>query len=165
MKRNFFLLPLLTLGYFFTGCQNKQQNASGTSKSDSATQKTAAVSENVPEFRKEIKKEPVAAFKEKTDDPLNDWYFSVRIFETKKTFDYVLKMQFEEIKGEDTLKLPDFGTEPKPELRKGKDKYSCIVGFLDRDNKFREYKLVYVKDGSELKLQTLNHYSVVSVDK
>jgi len=72
-------------------------------------------------------------------------------------------MQFEEIRGEDTLILPNFGFIPKPILRKGKDKYACIIGFMDKENKFREYKLVYVKDGSRLKLVTLNHYSVVSV--
>jgi hypothetical protein len=55
-----------------------------------------------------------------------------RLFETEKTFRYLLKMQFEEIKGEDTLKLPNFGIDPKPELRKGKDKYSCVIGFIDR---------------------------------
>jgi hypothetical protein len=119
---------------------------------------------DISEFRKEVKKAAVGVYKEKTDNPLNDWYFSVRLFETEKTFQYLLKMQFEEIRGEDTLTLPNFGVNPKPELRKGKDKYSCIIGFIDRENKFREYKLVSVKDGSELKLTTLNHYSVVTVE-
>ena len=162
MKQSLFLL--LTLAYF-TSCRQNENNKSVTSKSDNASHKNSSSAENVPEHRKEIKKEAVAVYKEKTDDPLNDWYFTVRLFETDKTFNYVLKMQFEEIKGEDTLTIPNFGIDPKPELRKGKDKYSCIIGFIDRDNKFREYKLVYVKDGSQLKLTTLNHYSVVSAEK
>jgi hypothetical protein len=115
----------------------------------------------VPEYRKEIKQSPVAVFKEKTNNPLNDWYFSVQLYETKKTFYYLLKMRFEEVTGEDTLKLPDFDIEPKPALVKGKDPFSCIIGFYDKENKFREYKLVSVKEGRELKLTTLNHYTVV----
>ena len=70
-------------------------------------------------------------------------------------------MQFEEIRGEDTLKLPDFGIEPKPEIRKGIGRFSCIIGFIDKDQSFREYKLVSVKDGRELKLTTLKHYAIV----
>ena len=118
-----------------------------------------AVTRN-PEYRKIVKKEPVATYQEKTDNPLNNWYFTVKIFETPKTMEYLLTMQFEEVKGQDTLDLPDFGTPPIPVLQKGKDKYSCIVGFMDNHNKFLEYKLVYVKDGNTLKLTTLKHYSV-----
>jgi len=165
MKRNFLLLPFLITGYFFTSCHQNQNSAVPAIKTDSSSHASTPPSENIPEYRREVKKEAVVEYKEKTDDPLNDWYFSVRLYETQKTFDYLLKMQFEEIRGQDTLVLPNFGIDPKPELRKGKDKYSCIIGFIDRENKFREYKLVYVKDGSKLKLTTLNHYSVVSVEK
>jgi hypothetical protein len=119
---------------------------------------------DIPEFRKEVKKEPVAGYKEKINDPLNNWYFSVQLFETPQTFKYLIKMQYEEVRGEDTLKLPDFGLEPQPVLQKGNDKYSCIIGFMDRDKKFREYKLVSVS-GNELKLTTLNHYSVVETSQ
>jgi len=163
MKNILFAIPFLMTTYFFAGCHQNPNETKG-SKSGRSTDKVDQM-ENVPTVRAIVKKEAVAEFKERTDNPLNNWYFSVRLFETAKTFDYVLKMQFEEIRGEDTLRLPNFGVAPKPELRKGKDKYSCIIGFLDRNNKFREYKLVYIKDGSELKLTTLNHYSIVSVEK
>jgi len=121
---------------------------------------TDGSSGDIPEFRNEVKQEPVAELKEKINDPLNNWYFSVQLFETHKTFKYLIKMQYEEVSGEDTLTLPDFGLEPKPELQNGKDKYSCIIGFRDKENKFREYKLVSVS-GNELKITTLKHYSVV----
>ena len=71
-------------------------------------------------------------------------------------------MQYQEIRGEDTLKIPDFGVEPKPAIQKGKDRYSCIIGFMDNENKFREYKLVSVRNGQELKLTTINYYTVVN---
>src|SRR5580765_9078266 len=118
MKRKFLYVSLIVSLYLFPCCHQSQSSSS--SKNDSASQVHYS-SDDIPEFRKQVKKEAVAVYKEKTDDPLNDWYFSVRLFETEKTFRYLLKMQFEEIKGEDTLKLPNFGIDPKPELRKGKD--------------------------------------------
>ncbi|MFM9910567.1 MAG: hypothetical protein ACKVOW_14540 [Chitinophagaceae bacterium] len=118
----------------------------------------------IPEFRKEIKKEPIASYQEKTDNPLNNWYFRVSIFETPKTFHYLLKLQFEEIIGTDTLKLPNFGTLPEPVIHKGPEKYSCIIGFLDIDKKFREYKKVYVKN-NVLKITAIKHYSVATYQK
>ena len=117
----------------------------------------------VPETRKHINEAAVVEFKEKTGDALNDWYFLVQLFETSETFQYRIKLQFEEIRAEDTIRFPNFGIWPKPQIQKGKDKFSCIIGFLDQDNKFREYKLVSVKDGNALKISALAHYSVVPV--
>ena len=111
--------------------------------------------------RSEINKEAVATFSKKTDNPLNDWYFRVNIYETPSTFKYLMRMQFEEIRGDDTLKIPNLGIEPKPVIKPGKELYSCIVGFLDKDGNFREYKKVYVKNNS-LKVTTIRHYSVRS---
>lgn len=118
----------------------------------------------IPEFRKEIRSEAIVVYKEKTDNPLNDWYFRVSLFETSRTFHYLMKLEFEEIRGTDTLKLPNFGTLPRPVIQKGPEKYSCIIGFLDKDNKFREYKKVYVKNNS-LKVTAIKHYSVATYQR
>ncbi len=117
----------------------------------------------IPQFRDTVSKQPVAQHVEKVDNPLNDWYFSVKLYETPKTFHYLIKLRFEEIQGEDTLKLPNFGTLPKPVIQKGSEKYSCIIGFMDKENKFREYKKVYVQ-GSRLKITALKHYAVATYD-
>jgi len=155
------IIVLLHYSLFFISCHLKHQNDS--SQADSIARPAIInSSNNIPEFRKEIKKEPVIEYKEKTDNPLNNWYFSVKLYETQKTYYYLMKLQFEEVKGEDTLKLPNFGYEPKPVIQKGKDKYSCIVGFMDDQNKFREYKLVHVEDGDHLKVTTLKHYAVAT---
>ena len=130
-----------------------------TTRSDSGAASALAATP-VDENRSAIKRQPAAEFKEKTDNPLNDWYFSVRLFETAKTFKYLVKMQFEELRGEDTLVLPNFGVEPRPVIKKGTEPYSCIIGFLDKDDQFREYKKVYVKEGRTLRLTTLYHYQV-----
>jgi hypothetical protein len=161
MQKNRVVFLFIYLSCSFFSCHSNNQ--SNQSPTDSANKPVVInPADNIPEFRGEIKAGPVAAYKEKTDNPLNDWYFSVEIYETKKTFDYLMKLQFEEIRGEDTLRLPNVGNEPKPVIQKGKDKYSCIVGFMDNENKFREYKLVHVENSSHLKVTTLKHYSVTS---
>ena len=113
----------------------------------------------IPEYRDSVSKKPIEEHREKVDNPLNDWYFSVKLYETPKTFHYVVKLKFEELEGEDTLKLPNFGTLPKPVIKKGKDQYSCIIGFLDKGGNFREYKKVHVV-ANHLKITTLKHYAV-----
>lgn len=117
--------------------------------------------EKIPMYRTAVSTEPVAEYKQKTENPLNDWYFSVKLFETPKTFQYVMKLKYEEMEGDDTLFLPNVGTMPKPVIQEGEDKYSCIVGFMDNHNEFREYKKVYVKN-DELKVTSLKHYSVAT---
>ena len=113
--------------------------------------------DTIPKIRKEVSSKPIAAFEEKTENPLNDWYFRVKIYETARTFRYVMKMQYEEINGTDTLKLPNQGIWPTVQIRKGEEKYSCIIGFLDKDGQFREYKKVYVKE-NVLKVKVLKSY-------
>ena len=115
----------------------------------------------VPMYRDSLKKDVVAEYRVKTDNPLNDWYFSVRLFETRKTFHYLIRLEYEEITGTDTLRLPNFGTMPEPVIRKGPEQYSCIIGFLDKDKQFREYKKVYVKN-DVLKITALKHYAVAT---
>ncbi len=120
---------------------------------------TRSPADKIPAFRKDINKKPVASYKEKTENPLNEWYFKVELYETEKTFHYLMKLEYEEIRGIDTLKLPNFGTLPVPVIQKGPEQYSCIVGFLDKDKKFREYKKVYVKN-NVLKVTAIKHYAV-----
>lgn len=123
------------------------------------TKEVVNPADKVPSERKEVKKEAVASYRVKTDDPLNDFYFGVQLFETKKTFHYLMKLEFETIDGKDTLRLPNFGTMPEPVIRKGPEKYSAIIGFMDKDKQFREYKKVYVA-GNKLKVTALKHYGV-----
>jgi len=161
MKKNIAVYSTTLFFILLFSCHSNNQ--SNTLQTDSASNPVVInPASTIPEFRKVVKAEPVAEYKEKTDNPLNDWYFSVKLFETEKTFNYLMKLQFEEIAGEDTLRLPNLGIEPKPVIQKGKDKYSCIIGFMDNENKFREYKLVHVENNNHLKVTALKHYSVAS---
>ena len=158
-------MKIFSIIFFFSNllisCSEPQKHETSNQGSESNKKPLTVV---IPEFRETVRKEPVALHEEKVDNPLNDWYFSVRLYETPKTFQYLIKLKFEELQGEDTLKLPNFGTIPKPAIEKGNEKYSCIIGFLDKENKFREYKKVYVK-GNQLKITSLKHYAVAAYER
>ena len=158
LLRNFYnAIPLLILSILIS-CQNSQKKEKiSEKKKDRVISKTPYINP----VRDEVRKQAVVSYSEKIDNPLNDWYFRVELFETKNSFHYLVKLQYEEIRGTDTLKLPNFGRMPEPVIKKGEEQYSCIIGFLDKEDKFREYKKVYVKD-NVLKITTLRHYSVRS---
>ena len=138
-------------------------NGEPANSPDSPTAKRPALStfKRNPERREHVKKDPVAEYRIRTDDPLNEMYFSVRLYETPMTMKYLARVEFEGITGEDTIRLPDMGMPPHPVLQKGPEKYSCIIGLLDNKKAFRELKKVYVTEkGRQLKITTLKHYIV-----
>lgn len=139
---------------------NNTPGAAGNNGHDSIVNNTEAVSET----RNVVKTTPVANYHEKVGNALNDWSFDIKVYETSKTFYYLMKVKYEEMAVSDTLKIPNAGFKPVIELHPGKGKYACIVGFLDKDHKFRDYKLVSVQD-NQLKIKVLNHYGVYSVVK
>ena len=64
----------------------------------------------------------------------------------------------------DTLRVPNFGIQPNVEIKKGDSvRPSCIVGFLDKEKKFRESKLIYFQ-GNKLRVRVLRYYAVYQSD-
>ncbi len=120
---------------------------------------TFITNDTIPEMRSKINPLPVATYSKPVNDPLNDWKFAVSVSETKYRFNYVLRMQYKEMDESDTLRIPNFGTEPVVEIHKGENDYSCIVGFLDKKKEFKEYKKVAIK-GQQMTYTTLKRYFV-----
>ncbi len=148
---------LIIISCFLLSCNN---NKPSEEKND-----TIVINhDTVPDIRTNIKSTPIVTYQEKVKDELNDWNFSVQIFETKQTFHFLMKVKYKEVFGTDTLKIPNFGINPTIEIHQGKEKNSCIVGFFDKKNIFREYKLVAVKD-DQLQIKTLKHYGVYNTTK
>jgi hypothetical protein len=172
MKRSFSSLTLMAF-LLLSACHSLVGDKTGSGDSAKQTGKDSFLVDpsnprlpapkHNPEYRAVVRKEPIAEYTEKTHDALNRGDFTVRLFETSKTMYYLAKMEFEGLPGEDTIKFPDIGAAPHPVLQKGKDPYSCIIGLLDNDQRFRELKLVYVTDhGNQLKIRTLKHYVVMN---
>ena len=113
--------------------------------------------------RTSVNKNPVKEYSEKVPDSLNDWYYKVQVFETDSTFNYLVKMQYKEVTGEQIIRIPNLGYEPKPELKKGYYDKTVMVGFLDDKGKFMDYKMVYVVDG-QLGIRSVKRYTVNDKD-
>jgi hypothetical protein len=135
--------------------------AVGCGESSGSSHQADAVkaAQKVPDTRANPNPQPVQEYRVKLPNRADDWYFLVQLFETAKTFEYRVKLQYEEVRGEDTIRIPNMGTEPKPVLKKGDEENSCIIGFIDNKGVFREYKKAYFKD-DQLGITTLKHYSV-----
>lgn len=147
--------------FVLLGCHSAVKAPEAGVDSPAAVRPALPMFKRNPELREHVSKEPVAEYKVKTDSKLNDMYFMVELYETKETMKYRMKVDFEGLGGDDTVKLPDMGTPPKPVLQKGPEEYSCIIGLLDNNKRFRELKKVYVTDkGRQLKITTLKHYMV-----
>ena len=148
--------PMKYISFFFLltlfACNQNDKN------DNSGGQSSGIVNDTIPLERKVVENSPVASFSEKVKDPLNDWRFAVDVYETKSTFDFLVKIKYKELDAEDNIKIPNFGIMPKVELRKGKEEQSCIIGFLDKAGEFKEYKLVQVKN-QQLKISTIKHYA------
>ncbi|MBN8850279.1 MAG: hypothetical protein J0H07_00335 [Sphingobacteriales bacterium] len=147
--------------FVLLGCHSSTRAPETTADSPAAARPALPMFKRNPELREHVSKEPVAEYKVKTSSKLNDMYFIVQLYETKETMKYRAKVEFEGLGGDDTVKLPDMGTPPKPVLQKGPEEYSCIIGLLDNNKRFRDLKKVYVTDkGKQLKITTLKHYIV-----
>lgn len=150
MKHYSFLLLLALL------CCNKPKNNSETTATNS-DEPTKAINDTIPLTREKVEKSPVASYSEKVKDDLNDWRFAVDVYETPQTFKFLMKIEYMVQEAEDTLTIPNFGIMPKVEVRKGPDENSCIVGFLDKQGEFKDYKLIALKE-KQLKISTLKYY-------
>lgn len=143
-----------------TSCSDKPAAKAGDeSAATEDTKSTTEKEETVPLSRETVNSAAVATWSEKVKNPLNDWKFKVELFETKETFKYLMTIEFEEIREKDTLKVPNLGFAPRLEIKKGDEEYSCIIGFLDNKDQFREWKKV-IANGNNLKVKTLKQYGV-----
>jgi hypothetical protein len=152
MKKFYLLVFIVTV----ISCNNQETLEKET---------TIISADTIPEHRTVVSSKPIANFTENAGDALNkDWAFTVKVFETEKTFHYVMKIKFQELDALDTLILPNLGIQPILVLKSGKEKFSCIVGFKDKQQQFREYKKVSVED-NHLKITTLKRYGVYTTIK
>lgn len=136
--------------------------ASCTQGSDKQNKSSVVISnDTIPDVRSSVKKEPVASYMIPIGNPKLEYRFGVTIYETTQTFKYLMRMQYEGMVVNDTLKVPNFGIWPTVQVKQGSEKLSCIIGFLDKEKKFREYKMLTVKD-NDLKLTVLKRYGVSS---
>ncbi len=143
---------IITITVFLLSCNT---NVSNSNSEDSVVLNY----KNIPVDRTMVNPNPVKTYSETIKSFETTDEFKVAVYETKKTFHYLIKITYKNLNEEDTLKIPNFGVKPVVEIIKGDKRPSCIVGFLDEKKLFRESKLIYF-DKNKLKVHVLKHYAV-----
>lgn len=124
-----------------------------------ADTKVIVLTDTIPALRTTVQKEPVASHVQKVPDELNDWKFAVNVYETKRRFHYVVRMQYKELRVTDSLSLPNIGIEPVIQIEKDKEPFSCTLGFPDKKGNFKPLSRASVK-GDRLRFKTVASYAV-----
>lgn len=120
---------------------------------------TACESKTVKPERDTVNPEPVKTYQEIVKSEETTDTFNVALYETKYTFKYLIKINFKGIEATDSLRIPNLGYEPAPEIKQGTVRPSCIIGFLDDKKEFMEGNEVLFQD-NKLKYHPLKDYSV-----
>lgn len=136
----------------FLSCNDNTANSTNPAPAASESMESP-----IPQKREKVTPGAIQSYSEDLGG-LNNWKFKVELFETPKTFSYFIKIQYQEVRGTDTIVFPNFGIPPRPVLKKGPDELTCILGFLDGKDNFREFKKIAVEKG-DISLKTLRRYS------
>ncbi len=152
MRAYIFLSGLL----FFLSCKNPEEEI--VVKSDTTVIRKDTIAEN----RINPSSKPVATYSVPVDDGvgnMNNWKFAVNIYETAKTFEYKVNIQYKEIRSSEIVQIPNFNILPVVAIQPGKNAMSCIIGFNDARGEFKDYIQVSVSN-DQLKFKKINNYKV-----
>lgn len=138
-------------------CNSKKNNDLQSFDDNDST--TYITNDTIPNFRKEINPNAIASFSKNIPDEFNKWVFAIDVYETKETFKYNMRIKYKELTVTDSLRLPNFGTQPKVILQNGKEPLSCIIGFADKKGNFKEYRKAFI-DNDKLRIVSLKSYFV-----
>ena len=121
-----------------------------------------AACDSKPVIKKEretVNPAPVKTYQEIVKSEETTDTFNVALYETKYTFKYLIKINYTGIEAADSLRIPNLGYAPAPEIKEGQVRPSCIIGFLDDKQQFMEGNEVVFED-NKLKFHTLKTYDV-----
>ncbi|NCT94756.1 MAG: hypothetical protein GXC72_10055 [Chitinophagaceae bacterium] len=149
------LCTALLLGCLMA-CNQVAETGAGTQVDSTPVSPASAA---IPETRTHINPKPVAVYQKTVPDELNKWVFQVEVYETARTLDYLVRMQYKELRISDQFRLPPLAKMPEINIKPGQAPFSCIIGFVDQQQVFRPYKEVVVKH-EQLRFKTVATYSV-----
>lgn len=152
------LVPLFLLASV-TGCVTPEKE-----KEKTTTEKRVVVNDTVPAERTAVNPRPVAAWRATVPDELNEFEFSVRLYETPLRFRYRADIIYKTMQVKDTVDIPNFGHQPRPDVRRLGNDLSCMIGFYDAENSFRDLKKVEIID-NQLKIVQVRRYGIGTVKK
>jgi hypothetical protein len=148
---------LLSLLALLAGCNHTQ-------KQTDAPEKRVVVNDTIPTERTNVNPKAVASYTTKVPDPYNDFKFAVKLYETPLRFRYRVDVTYKMLDVKDSVDIPNFGHQPKVDVRKQGDDLSCMIGFYDAKGTFMDLKKVEVV-GNQLKMRQVKRYGVGTVRK
>lgn len=151
------ILVLLSLLAFAVGCNQ-------THEKKDADEKRVVVNDTIPRERTNVNPKPVAAYSVRVPDALNQFNFAVKLYETPLRFRYRVAVTYKTLDVKDSVDIPNFGYQPKVDVRKNENDLSCMIGFYDAEGTFMNLKLVEVVD-NQLKIRQVKRYGVGTVRK
>ncbi|GAB3165763.1 hypothetical protein [Telluribacter humicola] len=153
------VLILLSLLAFTAGCNQTQ-------KKKEASENGGFVNDTIPHERTNVNPEPVATYSAPVPDPdkLNDFKFTVKLYETPLRFRYRVDVTYKMMEVQDSIDIPNFGYQPKVDVRKHENALSSMIGFFDAKGEFMDLKKVEIVD-NQLKIKQVKHYGLRAVRK
>lgn len=144
---------LFSLLAVFTACESKTKEAEV--KNSPIIQKVDTISET----RTMVQKSPVASHYQKVPDELNNWKFAVEVYETRNRFNYLVRIQYKEIRITDSINIPNIGIEPSVQIQADNQPFSCTLGFPDKKGNFNPYYRASIKK-EQLRFKKVASYGV-----
>jgi hypothetical protein len=151
------VLVLVSLLAFAAGCNQTQ-------KKEDASENRVVVNDTIPVERTNVNPQPVATYSVPVPDALNQFKFTIKLYETPLRFRYRVAVTYKMLDVKDSIDIPNFGYQPKVDVQKYANDLSCMIGFYDAEGTFMELKKVEVVD-NQLKIRQVKRYSLGTVRK
>ncbi|GAB2774356.1 hypothetical protein GCM10027275_16730 [Rhabdobacter roseus] len=148
---------LLFLLALVAGCNRTQKNKD-------TPEKRIVVNDTIPQERTHVNPKPVATYTTPVPDELNNFEFTVKLYETPLRFRYRVDVTYKMLDVKDSVDIPNFGHQPKVDVQKHEDDLACMIGFYDAEGNFMDLKKVEIVD-NQLKMRQVKRYGVGTVRK
>ncbi|WP_247234251.1 hypothetical protein [Telluribacter sp. SYSU D00476] len=148
---------MLSLLAFTIGCNQTQ-------KKTDATKERTFVNDTIPMERTQVNPQPVATYSAPVPDEYNKFEFTVKLYETPLRFRYRVDVTYKMMDVTDSVDIPNFGHQPKVDVRKHENELSSMIGFYDAKGEFMDLKKVEIVD-NQLRIRQVKHYGLRAVRK
>ncbi len=142
---------------FFIACTTPE-------KKKEITETRVIVNDTIPMERTEVSSAPVATYSAVVPDELNKFEFRVSLYETPLRFRYRVAVRYKMMDVKDSVDIPNFGFQPRVDVRKHRDDLSCMIGFYDKDGNFKDLKRIEIEN-NQLKILQVKRYGLGTVRK
>lgn len=155
-----FILPLFCL-LIAASCTRAEK---AETREEAPAEVRVVVNDTIPLERTNVNPRPVAAYTTRVPDELNEFEFSVKLYETPLRFRYRAAVRYKMMEVKDSVDIPNFGFQPRVDIKKDERDFACIIGFYDEDGSFRDLKKVEVVN-NQLRIRQVKRYGVGTVKK